>query len=407
MKRLCLSLFVVLAFLIAFPGVSLAEDEIAVISSDAQAQFPLAITFLLEVESANGITDIDLKYRVERLSLVPVSCRVDVDFTPGQGVSAGWTWNMLETGGLPIGAEVEYWWLIEDGAGHQIETSPNTVQFDDLRYHWNSLTSGQTTLFWYEGDQSFAQELLDAADEALVRLASDIGVYLEQPAKIYIYASSWDLQGALVYPQEWTGGVAFTEYGIIAIGISPGNLEWGERAIAHELGHLVVHQAVFGPYGDLPTWLDEGLAMHAEGELRSDLQEQLDEAVANNTLFSVCSIASSFPANPYEAMLCYAQSYSVVQFLLDNYGRDNILELLAIFKEGSTYDDALLEVYGLDMDGLNDLWRGSLGLGSQPTPTPGDEVSGIPALYVALIVVVAILGALFICLALRLLGRMR
>jgi hypothetical protein len=407
MKRLCLLFILILALFAAFPDISLAQGNISVISSSAEPCFPDRITFNLEAESSAQIIDIDLNYRVKKMSLVPVSCRVDVDFTPGRRVATSCTWNMEVTGGLPPGTEIDYWWLIEDDIGQKVETSPHTVKFDDLRYDWRSLTSGQVTIYWYEGDQSFAQELLDAADEALVRLASDIGVSLEQPAKIYIYASSWDLQGALVYPQEWTGGVAFTEYGIIAIGISPGNLEWGERAIAHELGHLVVHQALFGPYGDLPTWLDEGLAMHAEGELRSDLQEQLDEAVANNTLFSVCSIASSFPANPYEAMLCYAQSYSVVQFLLDNYGRDNILELLAVFKEGSTPDKALLEVYGLDMGGLNDLWRSSLGLGPQPLPTPEDEVSGIPSSYIALIVVVALLGALFIYLALRLLRRMR
>lgn len=401
MKRLGLFLILVLAFFSAFPSIGLAQDGITVLSSDALAQFPLAISFSLDAESASEITDVDLECRVERLSLVPVSCRVDADFTPGQRVAASWTWNMLETGGLPPGTEVEYWWLIEDASGQRIETPPKTVQFDDQRYDWSSLTSDQATIFWYEGDQSFAQELIDAAHEALERLANDLGVSLEQPAKFYIYASYWDLLGALVYPDIWTGGVAFPDYGTIAIGISLANLEWGKRAIAHELGHLVVHQYVFGPYGDLPTWLDEGLAQDAEGELRSDLQEQLDQAIANDTLFSVRSIASSFPADREEAKLCYAESYSVVQFLLDNYGSAKILELLDVFKEGSTYDDALFRVCGFDMDGLNALWRQSLGLGPQPTPTPEGGVSGISSYQIALIVVVAVLGALVIYMALR------
>ena len=55
-----------------------------------------------------------------------------------------------------------------------------------------------------------------------------------------------------------------------------------------------------------------------------------------------------------------------MQFLIDNYGSDEILALLDVFKEGSTYDDALLEVYGFDMDGLDDLWRQSLGLEPRP-----------------------------------------
>ena len=39
-----------------------------------------------------------------------------------------------------------------------------------------------------------------------------------------------------------------------------------------------------------------------------------------------------------------------------------MLQLLNVFKEGSAHDDALLEVYGFDTDGLDDLWRQSLGL---------------------------------------------
>jgi len=410
MKRLCLLLIVALALLIAFPGISVAQDEITVLSSDADPYFPYRITFNLEAESSSEITDIDLAYRVERLSLVTISCRVDADFTPGLRVNATWTWNMLETGGLPPGAEVEYWWLIEDATGQKIETSPATVKFDDLRYDWSSLTSDQVTLYWYEGDQSFAEELIDAADEALQRLASDTGVSLEHPAKIYIYASFEELRGALVYPFEWTGGVAFTDYGIIAIGISPDNLTWGKRTVAHELAHLVIHQAVFGPYGDLPTWLDEGLPIYAEGELRSDFQFQLDRAISEDELFSVRSLSSSFPTDPDQARLSYAESYSVVSFLLDSYGRDKILELLDVFKEGSGYDDALLQVYGFDMDGLNALWRASLGLEPQPTPTPTvplvvGDVLGISSLTGTILIVGLVFAALFSYLTLRSLRR--
>jgi len=366
MKRLCLlSLIVLLVLLIffnAFPGVSPAQDEITAISSSALVAFPFAITFNLEAEASTQIVDIDLKYRLDRLSVIPVTWRVDVDFTPGPTVDASWTWDMLETGGLPPGTELEYWWLIEDAAGQKIETSPSTLKYDDLRYDWNSLTSEQVTLYWYQGNQSFAQQLMGATEDALQRLTSDTGLSLEQLAKIYIYASFEDLRGALVYPQEWTGGIAFSDYIVIAIGISPDNLIWGKRAMVHELSHLVVHQAVFGPFGLIPTWLDEGLAVYAEGELRSDLREQFDEAISRNELISVRSLSSSFPTDPDEARLSYAESFSLVDFLLDEYGSEKMSDLLGVFKAGSSYDDALIQVYGFDMDGLDAQWRASLGL---------------------------------------------
>ncbi len=400
MLSFVLSLLIAIPILFSLSTTILAQGEITVISSDAETQFPSTITFSLEAEAASDITDIDLVYRKNGESLIPVSSRVDVDFIPGQLVTASWTWDMLETGGLPPGTEIDYWWLIEDAAGHELQTSPATIAFDDLSHDWRSLASDQVSIFWYEGDLSFVQELIDAADEALERLAVEIGVALEQPVKIYIYASSGDLRNALIYPQEWTGGIAFPGYGIVIIGISPDNLAWGKRAIAHEMGHLVVHQALSGFYGHLPVWLDEGLAMDAEGDLRSDLQTLLNEAIAHDTLFSVRSISSSFPTDPDEARLCYAESYSLVQFLIDTYGSDKMLNLLAVFNEGNTYDDAMLEVYGFNVDGLNAVWRGSLGLGPQPSPIPGGDASGFPALYIALVATVVILSVLPIYLAL-------
>jgi len=400
MLSFVLSILIAIPILFSLSTALLAQGEITVISSDAETQFPSTITFSLEAEAATDITDIDLVYRMSGESFIPVSSRVDVDFIPGQLVTASWTWDMLETGGLPPGTEIDYWWLIEDAAGHELQTSPATIAFDDLSHDWRSLASDQVSIFWYEGDLSFVQELVDAADEALERLAVEIGVALEQPVKIYIYASSGDLRNALVYPQEWTGGIAFPGYGIVIIGISPDNLAWGKRAISHEMGHLVVHQALSGFYGHLPVWLDEGLAMDAEGDLRSDLQTLLNEAIAHDTLFSVRSISSSFPTDPDEARLCYAESYSLVQFLIDTYGSGKMLNLLAVFNEGNTYDDAMLEVYGFNVDGLNAAWRGSLSLGPQPSPIPGGDASGFPAPYIALVATVVILSVLPIYLAL-------
>jgi hypothetical protein len=260
-------------------------------------------------------------------------------------------------GGMPPGSSLEYWWRVEDANGNKKGTAPVTVHFDDTRYSWRSLTQGEVTLYWYDGDDSFAQELMVAAQDALERLAEDTGAELEKPAKLYIYASTSDLMGAMIDPQEWTGGVAYTRYGIMAIGISSNNINWGKRAIAHELTHLVIHQMTLNPYNSLPVWLDEGLAMRTEGELGSEYADYLEEAIDEDSLISVQSLCSPFSAYTEKAALSYAQSYSLVDFLITSYGRDKMLELLNAFREGSGYDAALEEVYGFDMDGLYSLWR--------------------------------------------------
>jgi len=380
--------------LLLSPSLVAAEDEITVIDSCVDVNFPSQAVFTLEAESSVDIVDVRLYYQVDKMNYAEVISEGWADFTPASRIEANWVWDMRNSS-LPPGAEVTYWWMIEDAVGNTFETSPEIVHFDDDRYLWQSLAStvsqgGELTLFWYEGDASFSQELMDTCEEGLARLTQDIGTYPEKPIRIYIYTSSDDLQGAMIFPQEWTGGVAFTAFSTIAIGIPPSELDWGKRALLHELTHLVVHQATFSPYGQLPLWLDEGLAMYNEGELDPVFSSCLQEAISKDELISVRSLCSPFSAYTEKALLSYAQSYSLVEYLLDNYGQDSMLDLLNILKQGSTYDEALTEVYGFDIDGLDTLWRGTLAshtaisVSRIPEQSEGTATQSLPALIAVL-----------------------
>ena len=383
--------------LLLSPSLVAAGEDITVIASDVEVDFPSQAVFTLEAESSADIVDVRLCYQVDKMNYAEVVSEGWADFTPASRIEANWVWDM-ENVSLPPGAEVTYWWMIEDAEGNRFETSPQIAHFDDERYPWQSLIGtapqgGELTLFWYEGGDSFARELMDICEEGLARLTQDIGTYPERPIKIYIYASTSDLKGAMIFPQEWTGGVAFTAFSTIAIGIPPSELDWGKRALVHELTHLVVHQATFSPYGQLPIWLDEGLAMYNEGELDPVFRSYLQEAILEDKLISVRSLCSPFSAETEKARLSYAQSYSLVEYLLDNYGQDKMLELLTILKQGSTYDEALTEVYGFDIDGLDARWRATLTNPIVPAQGAGLHPALIVALA-ALAVVLVLWGAL-------------
>lgn len=346
------------------PSFVTAETGVAVIDSDAQVDFPSRIVFTVSAESYVDIVDVRLCYQVDRMNYAEVVSEGWADFTPAREVGASWTWDM-SNGSLPPGAQVTYWWMIEDDDGNTLETYPETVHFDDNRFAWQSLTSSipedvGMTLFWYTGSASFAGELMDACEEGLARLTQDIGALPEKPIKIYVYASTDDLRGAMVFSQEWTGGVAFMDFGTIAIAVPPSELEWGRGALVHELTHLVVRQATFSPYGQLPLWLDEGLATYNEGELDPILRSSLNEAISEGTLISVRSLCSPFSAYTEKARLSYAESYSLVEYLLNSYGHDKMLNLLTLLTQGRTYDEALTEVYGFDIEGLDARWQATL-----------------------------------------------
>lgn len=359
-KKITLTLLA--AWLLAavfLPGSTLAGNGLHVLSSSAEMDFPSRMIFSISAESDAEITDIRLRYTVERMEIAKVVSEIYIQFLPGRSVDAEWVWDMRKTGGLPPGSSIDYWWTVTDADGQRTETAPSTVNIEDERYNWNTLTEGNVILKWYEGGEDFAGELMDATQNALALLADNTGAELEDEISIYIYATSQDLRGSMIYPQEWTGGVAFTRYGVIAIGISPteNSMAWGKRAIAHELTHLVVHRVTLNPYNSLPTWLDEGLAMSSEGDLEPVFVVALESIDADEEFITVRSLASPFSVYADESILAYAESYVIVSYLIEEYGREKMFELLSVFHEGGGYDDALLSVYGFDMDGLNALWQ--------------------------------------------------
>ncbi len=388
-----LALIICLALVLLSPVLAQAQSGLTILENSVKADFPLKLDFNLSARSDTNITDVRLHYIVERESYAQVTSEVYLEFVSNIKVDVSWALEMVKVGGLPPGCSVEYWWTVEDVKGNKVAAIPVRVGFEDNRYSWQGLAEGKVTIYWYKGELSFAQEIMLAAKQALAQLAKDTGAYLKKPIKIYIYANAQDLHSAMIFPAEWTGGVNFFRYGIITIGIAPNELEWGKRAIAHELTHQVIHQMTLNPYNVVPRWLDEGLATYAEGPFEPMLKGYLSQAIAENSIISVRGLSSPFSAHPQQAYLSYAESYSLVEFLINNYGQDRMLGLLNTFREGSSYDGALKKVYGFDMDGLNALWRDYITRQYQEagvttvviSPTqPGAERGMHPALIVTL-----------------------
>ena len=360
-KLTLLSLVLIMLLLILSPAVSIAAPQdsgsIMVTNSTAAMDFPLALNFAAHINSTINITDVRLRYKIDQLSFADVTSEGFVAVKPGTVFNASYKLDLKKVGGLPPGARLKYWWQIKDASGSHLESTPTEFQVTDNRYKWQTLQEGKIYLFWYEGDKVFSHALMSTAQTALVQLQKDTGAVPDKDIYIYIYPNSEALKGSMIYPNEWTGGVAFTQYSIIAIGISPGNLTWGQGAMTHELTHNVINQVTYNPYSDLPVWLNEGLAMHSEGPLSSQFTVPLSAAVASGKLFSVRSLCSPFSAYPDKAVLSYAESASLVEFLISQYGAEKMLKLLNTFKQGSTYDEAFQSVYGLDIESLNVKWN--------------------------------------------------
>ena len=355
----------------ATPNADITDDK-------PTLNFPDSITFHAFIQSSSPINSVVLEYGTNELTCGTVIAKAFPQFTPGTSVNAEWIWEMKQSGSLPPGATIWWRWRYTDESGQEYVSVQKSVTWLDSTHNWQTVTSGFINLHWYSGEQAFAQDLLNAAKTGLERLQTDAGLQPDNPIHLYIYANTDDMKDAILYEPSWTGGQAFPEHNIVIIGISQRDIEWGRTTIAHELTHVLVGHLTFSCLGDVPTWLNEGLAVYSEGGLDSASETQLNDAISTDQLLTVRSLSGGFSEVPDRAYLSYSQSYSIVKFLIETYGQAKMNSLLVTLRDGTTIDDALMETYGFDVDGLENGWRNSVGAAprtasaqptAQPTPT--------------------------------------
>ncbi|MBI4789624.1 MAG: hypothetical protein HY782_21550 [Chloroflexi bacterium] len=369
MKRLFILLALVMtAFLVVSP--LQAADPITVVSNKFINNFRRNLQFQVEAQSSAKIDQIALLIQLDGVSS---SVRQIPKFEPDLKVQAMYEWP-LNTQYLPPGVNGQFWWTIQDSAGNQLQTPKQSFRVEDPAHKWQKLSNDKLVLYWYAGGDAFGKALFDKGVETMQFLEKDIGVSVDRQIQILIYGDRASFRSALSDgAQEWTGGQAFPDYGIVVINIEPNNLDWGKDAAAHELAHQVLHQKVKGPLGDfsLPKWMDEGLAVYYEnpGKLDSQFSTPVRRAIQNDTLIPLRSLNSNFPADPAAANLSYGESWSVVDFIIRQYGKDKVAQMLQEFKAGAFYDDVLRKVLGVDIDGLETEWRKDIGAKPRVIPT--------------------------------------
>jgi hypothetical protein len=357
-----------------WPALGRAQQGVDVQSQEARNDFPNGIVFKLDFESAEPVKEVRFRYAIapdgSRAYGVPdctgvaiVQCTFDLKSTLS---------NFL----IP-GVEITYFWEITDQAGRTVETDPGRCMYQDDRFQWKSLSDDGLTLWFYAGSESDMRSLLSVGRDTLTRMGSLLGTEVDFPVKVFVYDSAEDMQPVLL------GGQLSPEHGVITLGevvVSDTAVvardAYALDILRHELSHIVMRRAVKGPFSNLPAWLEEGVAVYGQSQPLADMKSALDAAIKSNRPFTIRSLSSaSVGEGGGTVSLFYGQSYSVVRFLIDEYGEAKFRDLLAAFREGNRTDDALMQVYGFDQDGLENAWRQSVGLpervieGGQAQPT--------------------------------------
>lgn len=384
MKRQFLLIFLILSLaFLTHPTEASAIAPLEARVNQAILNFPNTVTFQAQLSADADIQSVVLEYGTTQLTCGEVVAKAFPHFGPGRNVAVEWTWDMRQSGSIPPGANIWWRWRTTDANGLESVSETKNITWLDSVYQWQTLADGDVRIHWYRGDQAFAREVLSAARGGLALNQQSAGLKPDGFIDIYIYGDYNDLRSAVLYAPSWTGGQAFPDFNIVIIGIAPNNLEWGKAATVHELTHVLVGHLTFSCLGDVPTWLNEGLAVYSEGGLDSVSQRQLDQAIQQDTLLTVRSISGGFSEVADKANLSYSQSYSIVKFLVETYGQPKMNELLLALRDGTTIDSALIKVYGFDVEGLEDAWRAGIGAKTRvaaPNPTATPQPTYVPTI---------------------------
>jgi hypothetical protein len=118
--------------------------------------------------------------------------------------------------------------------------------------------------------------------------------------------------------------------------------------LAHELTHIIFREYVGG--GRLPLWLEEGIAVYIDdkyGKRNASFSLNLvRKAIENKTYipfvnlnYITTALLNKQPKNYVN--LFYAESFSIVAFLIEKGSRDNFFNLLYFLRNGNNINDAL------------------------------------------------------------------
>ena len=260
---------------------------------------------------------------------------------------------------LPPFTPLSYWWQVDLADGTSTSTVPASYLYTDNRFEWQSLSAFPLTIHWVDGDLAFAQGLLNSGLEALASIQRDLAIPPPPAIDVYVYPALSDLQSGLrLGGRNWAGGQANPDLAAILLAGPPSaeaQLELAS-ALPHELTHILLYQRMGEAYDYLPTWLREGLATARQPALPSDGRVALERAVEDGRLLPLSTLCSAFPVEGERALLAYAESAALVQYIADIYGTGSIAALLDAYQEGVSCTGGIQRVFQRSPEQLTQEW---------------------------------------------------
>lgn len=358
------AMLVALALVGAWTTSVAAELDSAVLTADVE--FGTGITFHLEMpHAAAEPAGVEVRYGLPDSIVVRRSV---AEFAVADGLlRAAFAWEPRDP--LVVGTEVEYRFVIRGADGSETRTAPAAVSYIDTTLPWTTVSEGLVEIWYYAGGEAVEADARAGIRAALDFLRDSFDAELERLTRLMLYADiatmRRDLGGGA---SPWVGGAAIADLNVTVlhapvVNRDPLDLQ---ATVAHEITHIVLEHRTGNSFGGLPAWLHEGLATTVEAEIneRFGYDDIMKRLVDEDNFVSLRGITGSFPADSQAAVNAYAQSNSLVTYIIETWGSEGIAALLEAYAGGVSDDEAVQAALGISLDELNRAWLGTYGVES-------------------------------------------
>jgi hypothetical protein len=215
--------------------------------------------------------------------------------------------------------------------------------------------------FFVKEDSNVAEGLAEKSTDIANRILNDVGVSFPRQIRVYISdrGEFQELQPtATIFPDSIVG-VAFSNLSLIILK-SPRDVSSQEydlvKTFIHELTHIILGSAFRG-VEKIPRWLNEGLALYESGEWSFNRVTAMTRGVLTDSMIPLSELTYTFPTNPRDLQLAYAQSFYLVSFLITRFGRDSFHTFIKKYSHNKDLEKTLLQVYSLNLEELENEWK--------------------------------------------------
>lgn len=101
--------------------------------------------------------------------------------------------------------------------------------------------------------------------------------------------------------------------------------EWIKNGYKKFIFHEYVHGVQFNLFGTTPEWINEGIAKYLDGTYSKGIEWLLDNCIKTNEIPSQDEIENEFGMHEYDS---YDYAYLMVSYIIDENGKDYLIELL-------------------------------------------------------------------------------